>query len=382
MARSLTFVEHLREVIGAEAPGYVTRGPARTAGSTHIADIDMSVGEARFNWPDDLLKSLVRPSSSQMWYQDPRGSADLRTAILVDSEQGPMPVDKIDIGNVLITSGAKQALWLAFLISVKAGDNVLLPRPGWSPYAIWAKMLGAEVCWYDSSETSAETAIRKIRSGSVSHVVINSPNNPTGVEFEQPVIDDIAASARGAGVVVISDEVYRCFAANGGTFLPHVDKRCQLVMVADSLSKSAGAAGLRVGFLIGGHDTIDAAVAIRGTVDSCPPGIGQSAGSFLLSQSTRHFRNGVRRLARSTVNRLVEVLTMESVPVESSGGLYVWIRSDSPDGRVAISNRRILRGVPGAAFGKAGYVRFCPVTDHTSCAALLGLNVSLSVAAP
>src|SRR5215218_2393435 len=120
MSKGPTFSDRLQDAILAESPEYVG------SGSKDFADIDLSRGEARFNWPGDVLAALVAPRSGQMHYQDPMGSLDLRTTFLAAAV--PEPRGGLDAGNVLVTSGGKQALWLAFLTMVMSGDRVLLPR--------------------------------------------------------------------------------------------------------------------------------------------------------------------------------------------------------------------------------------------------------------
>jgi aspartate/methionine/tyrosine aminotransferase len=236
-------------------------------------------------------------------------------------------------------------------------------------------MAEAEPRWYDPQDTTAEGLLRDVAAGAAEHVVVNSPHNPTGVEYPQEVIDALAAAARAAGVRVISDEVYRCFAAQGGSFLPHVSPGRGEVVVVDGLSKTAGAAGLRVGFLVAGRATIDDATMVRGTVDSCPSGIGQACALFLLSEAARRFREGVRALAHTTVRGLAARLAAEGLPVASAGAMYVWVPS-AADGSVPLAGR-VLRGAPGAGFGAAGYARLCPVTDDARCAELLATHLSV-----
>lgn len=364
-----TYADRLRAVLRAEAPEYTRSSNAEGA------ELDFSFGEARFTWPDDVLASLVAPSGALLRYQSPKGSPALRAAVLAASPRARP--DGLNADNVLITCGAKQALWLAFLTQVKPGDRVLLPRPGWAPYAIWTRISGGEILWYDPAEGTADGVIRDISAGAADHVLINSPHNPTGVEYGQAVIDRIAAAAKDAGVRIISDEVYRCFAATGGSFLPHVDPARSGVAVVDGLSKSAGAAGLRIGFLVAGRPTIEDATIVRGTVDSCPSGVSQACAQFLLSDAARRFRDGVRALAHTTVRGLVKRLEAEAIPVASSGGMYVWVQGGTGDGRVRLAGGRVLRGSPGSGFGAGGYTRLCPVTDDPRCADLLQAELSV-----
>jgi aspartate aminotransferase len=351
-----------------EAPGY------SRSGLVDVGEIDLALGEARFAWPDDLLATLISPSTAQMRYQNPLGLPQLRMAYLAKAASAQLQERQLDLANVLVTSGAKQALWLAFLVSVKDDSRVLLPRPGWPPYVAWTRACGGEIDWYDPTDISGSAPIQRLSSGEFTHLVINSPHNPTGCEYSQSVVDRIADAAEAFEVTIISDEVYRCFATGEASFVPHVSPKSGCVLVADSVSKSAGAAGLRVGFLIANESVVSSAAFLRGTVDSCPPGITQSAATLLLSPRSDRFRVGVRSFAQECVKRLIVVLRKDGISIQSSGALYVWACTKSDDGRLYLRDGSVLRGLPGSTFGESACLRLCPVSDDPQVAALLDMG--------
>ena len=361
---AITFSDQIHAAIRSTAPGYMQ--------ATHqdFAQFDMSRGEARFTWPAEVLAAMPDPRGEDLRYQDPRGSAALREAFLAHRAIRSQP--GLDPRQLLVTAGAKQALWLAFAVAVRAGDRILLPCPGWAPYRIWAGAFGARASFYDPSPLHADALLAEIAARNCDHVVINSPHNPPGAEYDQAIIDRIAAAAAAAGVTVISDEVYRDLGRDRASFLAHIGTPGG-VMVADSLSKTAGAAGLRIGFLAGPADVVDAALAVRATIDSCPPGTGQAIATFLLSPAAAPLRHGIRQFAQASVARLAEKLRALGTPAESSGALYLWVPASGDGDCVALGDGMLARGVAGRTFGLGGHVRLCPVDSDERIARLLGV---------
>lgn len=365
MTITTTFSDRVSSAIRDTAPDYLQ------GKRDDLAQFDMSLGEVRFGWPAEMLAALPPVRDTDLRYQEPRGSAALREAYRAHVAIASR--NSLEASQILVTAGAKQALWLAFATAVQPGNRVLLPRPGWAPYAIWARIFGADISFYDAGDPHAETLLAALAARRCDHAVVNSPHNPTGTEYDQATIDRIAAAAADAGVSVISDEVYRELGNSRASFLPHIGAD-SVVMVADSISKTAGAAGLRIGFLSGAAETIDAALAVRATLDSCPPGAGQSIAAFLLSPAADPFRQSIRQFAQASVARLAERLHDLGTPAESSGGLYLWVPAAKGGDCVALGPDALARGVAGRTFGTDGYVRLCPVHADERIAALLGVT--------
>ncbi|BAY48276.1 aspartate aminotransferase [Scytonema sp. HK-05] len=101
--------------------------------------VDLSIGEIQLEQPD-WLKELILASVKEapLGYVDSLGLKSLRSAYASYLfKQGY----SIDEEQILIASGAKEALWMAFLASLDRGDTIVLPKPGWTPYYMWAQAL-------------------------------------------------------------------------------------------------------------------------------------------------------------------------------------------------------------------------------------------------
>ena len=362
MKTGVTFAQDVARSLRDTAATYVNQAKPQPA------DIDLSAGEIRVSWALDGLQTLPTTTLGQLSYQEPLGLVSLRDSyIKCVGEEATLP--NLTAENVMVTSGAKQALWFALATKVRPGDRILVPNPGWPPFRVWAALLGAEVSYYDASDASANGLLPAICSGRFHHAIINSPNNPTGAEYSQITIDALASEAARTGTSIIADEVYRGVSEWRASFLRYVPRGD--VIVADSISKSAAAAGLRIGFLTAGPDVIRAALSMRSVLDSCPPGVTQVIASHLISFSTSAFRARIRSLARGTIASLSQLLSKSGIEVASSGGIYVWARHSDPCESVITVSGITIRGVAGSSFGAPGFIRLCPVTDHPEILAAL-----------
>ncbi|MGR9463065.1 aminotransferase class I/II-fold pyridoxal phosphate-dependent enzyme [Rhizobium leguminosarum] len=364
-----TYASLLKSQIDAINPAYVSRQKVARD------DIDLTRGEIFWDWSESLRDQSMQFSQQDFWYQNPRGEVELRAAYLRRTVDLRKKEDPLTTANVLICAGGKQAMFLAMHSLIRPGECVLLPKPGWSPYSIWALSLGAKVSFYDACDPEAADLITRIRAGNNQHLVVNSPNNPSGVELTSSAIQEITSEASHAGVSIVADEVYRHISHSEGSFLPFIGKGSAPVLVVDSMSKWLGAAGLRIGFLITETSIIDAALTVRGTIDSCPSGPSQAIANLMLSEAAEGTRAAIRTFARSRVQGFVDLLAVQNVTVTHAGGLYVWLPAAVPFLAWPALKGRVLRGVDGAAFGLAGYARFCPTAVEYDAALQIGLKV-------
>jgi aspartate aminotransferase len=340
--------------LSTEAASYTA--PSSSAG----VDIDMSVGEVKLKAFQDEIPSIIPPRDLTWNYSKPEGSTPLREAYLEALRLNGHDVGHLGPNNVVITSGGKQALWLAFVMTARTGTRVLLPDPGWAPYRILATALGANYVFYDAGGK----VCRQLRLCAGGVLLLNSPNNPTGLELSQEELDLIYRRAEDCGTTIIADEVYRVFGEHPASLVGRVTPVGSPVFVADSLSKAYAAAGIRVGFLVTGQDRAADAVQIRSALDSCPPSVTQAVALALLRKYPR--MTATRDFAGSTRARLGALLVKDGHRVASEGALYCWVQPNPdlhPGPETLICAGRTIKGVAGSLFGRPGYVRLCPTSD-------------------
>ncbi|GEM_PF-6013919 len=348
--------------------------PGSTYARTFDASLmlDLSIGEARYPLPAAVRAEIGDATRliERLWYSTPEGEPALRAAYLrkLVTEDGSRsaPGDT----DVLVTAGGKEAAWLAirYLLHRNRGGTVLAPRPGWEPYSLWLEAAGCTVVPYDPAAVAGDpTLLAALVSGAPSRpglLILNYPNNPTGTSVDQAGMNQIMAAAAEHGLAVVSDEVYRAFAEDraSAAFAPAFDPARDAVV--DSCSKWLGVAGLRVGFLLAGANTVREITAFRASYASLTSVLAQHvAASLLDSPAAADWLAATR--ADATANRQAVAARLEElgVPVVSQGCLYIWCRTPDPSklSDPGVSDR--VRLTPGDGLGSPNHFRLCTARD-------------------
>lgn len=207
--------------------------------------------ESPYGLPDHLLESAKKAFASieANRYPDPTYSS-LRESI---GNYVGLYKENIVPGN-----GGDEILWLAFAAYVSPGDRVLTLNPSFSQYEHMCKVFKAErlaipmTLKNDSIEVDEDKFLRSLRSQNPSLVLLDSPNNPTGVALTDRFIHKVLDSAR---CPVLIDEAYGEFSSH--TFLENqdIDDLPESTMILKTLSKAWGIAGLRVGYCVTSQPT-------------------------------------------------------------------------------------------------------------------------------
>jgi len=164
--------------------------------------------------------------------------------------------------NILVTTGATEAIYLALTATSSSGREFIIPEPSFMLYAPLVRMNGGTVKTIPTRAEShhqldPQDVIDAI-SADTCAIVLNSPSNPTGTLYPRETIEAIVQEAAYRGVYVISDEVYDHLVYDDKTY-PSVLSCCSdldHVMVISSFSKTFSMAGMRVGWLIASQGAI------------------------------------------------------------------------------------------------------------------------------
>ncbi|MGN2642395.1 pyridoxal phosphate-dependent aminotransferase [Nocardia takedensis] len=355
------FFDHLLAELTAPNPSYGRAGPL-PAGV-----LDLGVGEARYRLPAQLRAEIGAAAAGieGMWYSDLAGETRLRTAYLAH-----LGLDGVDPDRVLVTAGGKEAAFLAmrYLMHRRDAASVLVPRPGWEPYPLWAHAAGVRVFGYDPLAVAADPSVLRARLRACDPrpavVVVNYPNNPTGACVSRAVMDEIITLAVEFDLEVVSDEVYRVFgdASVSAVHAPAFDPGRHLVV--DSMSKSATVTGLRVGFLSAAPAVVANLAAYRGAYASCTSVLTQHVATELLtSPAARAWLAGVVTSVAETRAATADALTTLGIEVTSHGGLYLWCRipADTTMPPMPVAEGARLRA--GAGMGAPDHMRACTARE-------------------
>lgn len=333
---------------------------------------DFSLGNPATPAPEALnqaIKELLDESDPLVLhgYMDNSGYKDVREAI-AENLNGRFGTC-FDSHNIIMTVGAAGGLNIIFKTLLDPGDEVIVFAPFFGEYKSYAANFNAEVVVtepdYDTFQPNLNDFRRKITEKTKA-VLINTPNNPTGVIYHGDTMAEIGKilfekeQEYRHEIYLISDEPYRelVYDGNKEVFLTKYHKN---TIVGYSFSKSLSLPGERIGYVAVPNEVADAELVISGMDVSNrtlgfvnAPSLIQKAVARCLNEKTDvEFYNRNRELLYRGLTELGFVC------VKPEGAFYLWVKSPLKDEEefVAAGKRHNILMVKGSAFGCAGYVR-------------------------
>ncbi len=277
--------------------------------------------------------------------------------------------------NVLITPGGQAGLFAAHTAVCNPGDVGLFLDPYYATYPGTIRGTGAVA---RAVQTTAEDAfqpraeqIEGKADGAVS-LLINTPNNPTGVVYSPETLKDIAELCQRRDLWLISDEVYDTQIWNGAHLSPRaLHGMADRTLVVGSMSKSHAMTGSRCGWIIGPEEVISHLINLATHTTYGVPGFIQDAASFALSVGTTledEIAGPFRRRRARALQVLAEQNTIGLVPADGAMYLMLDIRATGLTGEGfanALLDKHAIAVMPGESFGTAaaGHVRVAMTVD-------------------
>src|SRR5438128_912728 len=343
--------------------------------------ISFGVGEPDFPTPEPIKQAATRAmADNATHYTTVSGDPALRKLVAErTSEATGVP---FAWNQVIATSGAKEALYIAMHVLCDPGDEVLLPAPYWVSYAEQAKMAGATVVPIETGpphwKVSAEDLRRHMTERSRA-LVLCTPSNPTGCVYSDAELAALAEVMAERDIAVIVDEIYaRISYVPVGRWLRAAPQFADRTFIVDGVSKAYAMTGWRLGWLVGPPDLMETASALQSHLTSHPSSITQRAAQFALESNTAVETEvdqmvGIFRQRRDAIVAGLSAIAGVDCS-EPEGAFYVFPdvrglfgRPLGPKGRVVSSaaelsayllDESLVVTVPGEAFGMPGFVRF------------------------
>ena len=188
--------------------------------------IHLEVGEPDFGTPEHIIAAAfaaVRAGATK--YTGNAGRLELREQIAARTRARTRAA--ISAEHVIVTVGAIGALYTALMSILDAGDEVLIPDPGWPNYEAIAVLAGARPVRYPLSAKAAfvpdpDDIARRIGPRTKA-ILLNSPGNPTGAVFAAETVAAIGALAERTGIHIVSDEIYEDIVFDGRRHVSFLD---------------------------------------------------------------------------------------------------------------------------------------------------------------
>ncbi|MGQ0849355.1 MAG: pyridoxal phosphate-dependent aminotransferase [Actinomycetota bacterium] len=335
--------------------------------------ISFGAGEPDFPTPPHIVEAAVAAArdSRNHHYTPNAGLPELRqvVAAYTTAHSGI----SLEAPQVLITNGAKQAVYLGLAGLLDPGDEVLVPAPYWVTYPEAARLAGGvpvKVPTEESDEFKVSISQLEARTTDRTKLLIFvSPSNPTGAVYNPEETAAIGAWAGSRGIWILTDEIYQRL-VYGGTVAASVAKAAELGdrwLVVNGVAKTFAMTGWRVGWLAGPKDVIAGASDHQSHLTSNVNNIAQRAALAALSGPTEPIEE--MRLAFDRRRRTMHgwLSKMPGVTcVEPMGAFYCFpgLAGHLPrfGSSMAIASYLLEEAdvavVPGEAFGADGFARF------------------------
>ena len=321
----------------------------------------LTIGEPDFDTPEAIkLAAMAALNDNQTHYAPNQGTLALRKAIAeFETARG----NEIQPENVLVTIGACNALFTALFGILNPGEEVIVPTPGFGLYETIITISGAKMVPLDVTKTNfqiTKEALEAAITPKTKAIVLNSPNNPTGVVFNEESLANVKAAVQGKPIFIISDNVYNqlCYADSCPDLSLDEELKDQLIL-CQSFSKPYAMTGWRIGYLTCPAYVMDRLLLLSAAEITAVPTFLQEAAVTALKTDPAPMKEVYRRRRDYVCRRLQEMgLTFP----EPEGAFYVFvdIRKFGIDSGT-FCTRMIQEGkvaaVPGACFGAEGYIR-------------------------
>lgn len=331
--------------------------------------IDFSIAISHFQAPETVLEAtrqgLRQPSLA---YTAVVGDAAIRArlAAKVVRENGisATPAD------ILVTNGAKQALYQALYVMADPGDRVIIFKPHWPAYVATSKLLGLEPVLVDLPAVITTELLDSLPPAKV--LIINNPHNPTGAVLTATEIDCIGAWLKRTGTHAIVDESYEKLIFDGAhiSLASRPDWREIGVVTLFSASQSYAMMGWRAGFAVAPANLVSAMETLQGPITAAAPMLIQLALAAAFESGEPREMMADYRARRDLVLGLTANLPWLTMHCPASGP-YLWADvSPLTMDTVALSERllteRSVAVMPGEALGVPGYIRIGYISDDVA----------------
>ena len=335
---------------------------------------ELTIGEHDIRTDPSILDAMHRSAlAGHTGYSAMAGVAGLRERVADRLTQRTGVKTRPE--NVMVTPGGQAALYAAHHAVCDEGDRALYIDPYYATYPGVIRGVGAVPVAVQTRSSQAfqpqVEALDQAAPGAKS-LLINSPNNPTGVIYSRDTLDGIAEVCQRHDLWLISDEVYDTQVWEGSHLSPRaLPGMAERTLVIGSMSKSHAMTGSRIGWVVGPEAVVDHMTTLALHTTYGVPGFIQDAAIFALDQGTA-LEEQIAEPFRRRRALALEVLAAQNtvVPIPCQGAMYLMldIRATGLSGEDfanALLDAHRIAVMPGESFGAAakGHLRVAMTVD-------------------
>ena len=354
----------------AESPTIRLNEEARLLRERGEAVIHLGIGEPKNRAPmTALLAAASKLNTGDIKYSPTDGTPSLKKAIIRYTEEN---YDKVIAPeNVIVSAGAKQSIYNILYSILNPQDEVIILAPYWVSYPEMVKMCyGVPVIVTPEDGTCYprfEDVERKVTS-STKAIIINSPNNPSGVIFSDEFLGKIVDFCERKGIYMIMDDIYHKLVFDGkhpspGYKFTTKDVENTKIIVVNGVAKLYGMTGFRIGWAVANRPLVRVMTNVQSQVTTCTSPFLQAAAEGALTGLQSIVENLRLAIQNNRDVMMQELKSFTGVKCTKPEGTFYCL----PDFRaytndsVALSDLLLKRAfvvtVPGKEFGMEGHLR-------------------------
>lgn len=332
--------------------------------------IHLGGGEPKSKAPIEAITTAASfLDGGEVRYTPSDGTREMKQAIIRYTEA--YYGRKVDPENIIVSNGAKQSLMVAIQAILDPQDELVFPAPYWVSYPEMAKLVGAipvKVYPENGSFFPRMQDIEQNVTANTKAIIINSPNNPTGVQYSADFIKEIVKFTEKEGYYLIMDDIYHRLLFDDKKAVVAYDyatksEENSKIIVINGVSKSYAMTGFRIGWGIANKKLINVMTNIQSHQTAGPSALLQKAAIGALNG----IQSGVESLCTTLENNrdvmLQQLKAFDGVHyTKPNGTYYVFVDFSNFDkdsrrlSKLLLDKVRVLT-MPGYEFGMEGYLR-------------------------
>jgi aminotransferase len=344
--------------------------------------VHLEVGKPDFDTPEHIKAAAAAALAEGFVHYTPSmGIPALREA-LAESLQQYKGVDYDPEGEIMVTAGGQEAIFLSLRAFLNPGDEVLVPNPGFSQFFSCVKLTGGvpvSLPLLEQDNFAPDlSAARESLTERTRALIVNSPHNPTGAVLTGGQLEEICRFAVENDLVIFSDEAYDHMIYDDSQFCsPAACKDMKKrTVIWGTLSKTYSMTGWRVGYIAAPKELVSAAIKVQQNVMLSICSFAQAGAVAALKGDQACVTRMVDEFdnRRRVVLQGIENSPGLSCPVIPKGAFYVFAKHDVPGMNTSeLADYLLDKGgvavVPGTSFGTLGegYLRISYATSSQKC---------------
>lgn len=332
--------------------------------------IHLGIGEPKNKTPiTAILGAANKLNSGDVKYTPTDGTPSLKKAIIKYTEENYNRI--VDPENIIVTNGAKQSLFNLIFSLVDPQDEVIILAPYWVSYPEMVKMaygVPIIVTPKDGSFYPRMEDILEAVSSYTKAIIINSPNNPSGMLFPEEFIQEIVEFCESKGIYLIMDDIYHRLVFDDGKAVPGYhftqnDIESTKVIVTNGVSKVYGMTGFRIGWVVASRRLVEVMTNVQAQMTSNPATILQAAAEGALN-GIQSYVESLRLTIENNRNVVMQELrSFNGIRVNKPQGTFYCLpdfrayQEDSIELADFLLKKALVVTVPGVEFGFEGHLR-------------------------